>query len=144
LEQKSSIEINKTEDSFNELAYNNLSKTLNEIEQLFISLPVNEENQEIIASLKEKITLSQTQLTELKSQSQQLSNSDININNIKPNNDTNESIDKKMDLMLNKMDIMLNLINSHSMEVPNDSPVEKVYENGDKYLGQIKNGKKTW
>jgi hypothetical protein len=144
LEQKSSIEINKAEDSFNDLAYNNLSKTLNEIEQLFISLPVNEENKEIVTSLKEKIALSQTQLTELKSQQQLNTDKDINNIIIKPINysHNSESIDKKMDLMLNKMDIMLNLINSHSVEAPNDEPVEKVYENGDKYLGQIKNGKK--
>ena len=136
--------INKIEESPTDLAYNNLSNTLKEIEDLFIKLPVNNENEAIISSLKEKISLSQTQLAELKSQ--RLSNSDkdrnsINIKEIKSNN---QSMDKKMDLILNKMDIMLNLINTQSIEAPtSDDPVEKVYENGDKYIGQIKNGKKN-
>ena len=143
LEQKNSVEINKIEESPTDLAYNNLSKTLKEIEDLIISLPVNNENETIISGLKEKMTLSQTQLAELKSQ--RLSNADKEINNIsiKELKSDNQSMDKKMDLMLNKMDIMLNLINSHSAEAPaSDDPVEKVYENGDKYIGQIKNGKK--
>ena len=144
LEQKNSAEINKIEELPIDLAFNNLSNTLKEIEDLFIKMPVNMENEAIISSLKEKISLSQTQLAELKSQ--RLSNSDkdrnsINIKEIKSNN---QSMDKKMDLILNKMDIMLNLINTQSIEAPtSDDPVEKVYENGDKYIGQIKNGKKN-
>ena len=118
--------------------FNSLFSTLKQIESLINSLPINTETESTISSLKEKISLSQTQLSELKSQrNSENSNSNLpqvnNINNI----NTIQSMDNKIDLVLNKMEIMLNLINSKNVEIQgSDEPVEKVYENGDKYLGQ--------
>ena len=138
LEQKNTIEINKINESTTDSAFNNLSKTLKEIETLINTLPVNTETEATVSSLKEKISLSQTQLSEFKSQ-RSLENSSTNliqINNI-------ASMDNKMDLILNKMDIMLNIINKKDTESKgSDEPVEKDYENGDKYIGQLKGGKK--
>ena len=133
LDQKSSKDINKIIESSSDTAFNNLSKTLVEIEKLIETLPVNEENGETISSLKNKISFSQTQLSELKPEKA--------LDNSKP--DHHQSVDNKIDLLLNKMDIMLNLIHSKTIEAPaNDEPVEKKYDNGDKYIGQMKSGKK--
>ena len=48
--------------------FNSLFSTLKQIESLINSLPINTETESTISSLKEKISLSQTQLSELKSQ----------------------------------------------------------------------------
>ena len=141
LEQKSSLDINKINESPFDIAFNNLTKTLKEMETLINSLPISTETETTISSLKEKISLTQTQLSELKSQKSH-ENSTTNLAHI-PHMNNIQSMDNKMDLILNKMDIMLNIINTKAVEPQgSDEPVEKVYENGDKYLGQIKNGKK--
>ena len=87
----------------NESNFNTLSKTLKEMEELINKLPSTPENESIISSLKEKIELC---LTELSERQNSLENSNQNI--INTNN--KQSMDNKMDLLLNKMDIMLNLI----------------------------------
>ena len=132
-------EINKINEPSTDSAFNNLSKTLKEIEELIASIPTTTENESIISSLKDKITLSQNQLNELQTQR---NSENSNSNNLANSNSNIQQMDNKMDLILNKMDIMLNLINSKDLGPNNDAPVEKNYENGDKYVGQLINGKR--
>ena len=139
LEKKNSQEINKINEPSTDSAFNNLSKTLKEIEELIASIPTTTENESIISSLKDKITLSQNQLNELQTQR---NSENSNSNNLANSNSNIQQMDNKMDLILNKMDIMLNLINSKDLGPNNDAPVEKNYENGDKYVGQLINGKR--
>jgi len=53
LEQKSSLDINKINESPFDIAFNNLTKTLKEMETLINSLPISTETETTISSLKE-------------------------------------------------------------------------------------------
>ena len=131
LEKKSSSEIPRLIDQNKELPIDSLSRTIKEIEQLINSIPINEENTSIIEALKQKIILGQSQLSQIQK-----------FNSEKESQISNNQ-NSKMDLMLNKIDIILDIMNSKKIEEPNSDEIkEKIYENGDKYLGQFKNGKK--
>lgn len=133
LEKTNSIEINIKENQ-NESLFQQLSKTLKEIEELINLIPSNKENEPIVESLKQKINLSQTQLLELKKPSKE---------EVVQNNN-HQNIDNKMNLMLNKIDILIDMMNSnHSQNENTEEVIEKIYDNGDKYIGQLKNGKKN-
>ena len=140
LDKKNPSEISVINELQKDSAFNPLSNTLKEIEQLINKLTVNEENSSIIESLKQKILLSQKQLEELQKTKIE---KDIQNQNQHQQNPFQINMGDKMDLMLNKIDIIINMMNSNNkQEVNSDETIEKIYENGDKYIGQFKNGKK--
>ena len=125
---------NENHENQNESSFQKLSKTLKEIEELINLIPSNKENDPVIESLKQKIKLGQTQLLEL----QKTSKEEI-VQNNNPQN-----IDNKMNLMLNKIDILIDMMNSnHAKNENTEEVIEKIYDNGDKYIGQFKYGKKN-
>ena len=141
LEKKNSLNCNDINSLKKDFSFDNLSKTLKEMEQLINSIPKNEDNVTVIESLKEKINICYTQISDLQKSTKIILQNQIENQNLENNNQNN--IDNKMDLMLNKIDIIIKMINSNQIEELNSEEIkEKIYENGDKYIGQFKNGKK--